>query len=147
VTLHFVPNYYQTPQVEDWNTTTAWLEQHYQPNDGLVCYDNAQGCQLSVEYYFTAYPGPAHFTSDSPGIFPWVNYDLTNHLGNADPAVEPKALAAFGANHPRIFFIMGRLSGSTNARARAAENWLDAHYHFVSQIVTPTVTIRLYATT
>src|SRR5205823_3187088 len=108
LTLHYVPLYYQNPQAEDWNTTTFWLEQHYQANDGLVCYDNAQGCQTCVEYYLTAYPSAAHFTADSPGSFPWVNYDLTNRLGNAEPAVDPKVLAIFGAHHPRIFYITGR---------------------------------------
>ena len=142
LTLHYVPLYYQNPQVEDWNTTVSWLEQHYQANDGLVCYDNAQGCQVSVEYYLTAYPSAAHFTADSPGSFPWVNYDLTNHLGNAEPAVDPKALAVFGAHHPRIFYITGRISSSSIA----AQHWLDTHYHFIAQIVTHSVTIRLYAT-
>jgi len=147
LTLHYVPLYYQNPQAEDWNTTSFWLEQHYQANDGLVCYDNDQGCQVCVEYYLTAYPSAAHFTADSPGSFPWVNYDLTNHLGNAEPAVDPKALATFGAHHPRIFYITGRISSSgTAAQAQAAQHWLDAHYHFVAQIVTHTVTMRLYAT-
>ncbi len=142
LTLHYVPLYYQNPQVEDWNTTVSWLEQHYQANDGLVCYDNTQGCQASVEYYLTAYPSAAHFTADSPGSFPWVSYDLTNHLGNAEPAVDPKALAVFGAHHPRIFYITGRISSSSIA----AQHWLDTHYHFIAQIVTHTVTMRLYAT-
>jgi len=147
LTLHYVPLYYQTPQAEDWNTTSFWLEQHYQANDGLVCYDNAQGCQVCIEYYLSAYPGAAHFTADSPGSFPWVNYDLTNHLGNAEPAVDPTALAVFGTHHPRIFYITGRISSSsTAAQAQSAQHWLDTHYHFITQIVTRTVTIRLYAT-
>jgi mannosyltransferase len=147
LTLHYVPLYYQNPQVEDWNTTSFWLEQHYQANDGLVCFDNSQGCQVCVEYYLTAYPSAAHFTADSPGSFSWVNYDLTNHLGNGGPAVDPKALAVFGAHYPRIFYITGRISsGSTAAQAQSAQHWLDAHYHFIAQIVTRSVTVRLYAT-
>lgn len=147
LTLHYVPLYYQNPQAEDWNTTSFWLEQHYQANDGLVCFDNSQGCQVCVEYYLAAYPSAAHFTADSPGSFSWVNYDLTNHLGNGEPAVDPKALAVFGAHHPRIFYITGRISsGSTAAQAQSAQHWLDAHYHFIAQIVTHTVTVRLYTT-
>lgn len=147
LTLHYVPLYYQNPQAEDWNTTSFWLEQHYQANDGLVCFDNSQGCQVCVEYYLAAYPSAAHFTADSPGSFSWVNYDLTNHLGNGEPAVDPKALAVFGAHHPRIFYITGRISsGSTAAQAQSAQHWLDAHYHFIAQVVTHTVTVRLYTT-
>ncbi len=147
LTIHYVPLYYQRQQAEDWNTTSFWLERHYQTNDGLVCYNNTQGCQISIEYYLTAYPSAAHFTPDSPGSFSWVNYDLTNHLGNADPAVDPQALAVFASHHPRIFFIVGRLSGNSQVtRVQTAQQWLDSHYHFLAQIVTRTVTIRLYAT-
>ncbi len=148
LTLHYVPLYYQQPQVEDWNVTTFWLEQRYQANDGLVCFDNSQGCQVAIEYYLTAYPSAARFTADSPGSFPWVQYDLTNHQGNTQLAVDPKALADFGTHHPRIFFITGRLSTSTTvAQANAAQHWLDTHYRFIAQIVTKSVVIRLYATT
>lgn len=57
-------------------------------------------------------------------------------------------LAAYGAKHPRLFFIIGRIPDSkAEAEAQAARQWLDSHEHFVDQIVTPTVTIRLYATT
>jgi uncharacterized membrane protein len=147
LTLHYVPFYYQQIQPEDWNVTTFWLEQHYQPNDGLVCFDNSQGCQLSVEYYLTAYPTAAHFTSDSPGSFPWAQNDLTGNPGNVRAAVDPQALATFGTHHPRIFFIIGRLSGNTDvALAKAARQWLDTHYNFITQIVTKSVTIRLYGT-
>lgn len=147
LTLHYVPFYYQQIQPEDWNVTTFWLEQHYRPNDGLICFDNSQGCQLSVEYYLTAYPTAAHFTSDSPGSFPWAQNDLTGNPGNVRAAVDPQALATFGTHHPRIFFIIGRLSGNTDvALARAARQWLDTHYHFITQIVTKSVTIRLYGT-
>ncbi len=147
LTLHYVPLYYQQPQVEDWNVTTFWLEQRYQANDGLVCFDNSQGCQVAIEYYLTAYPSAARFTADSPGSFPWVQYDLTNHQGNTQLAVDPKALADFGTHHPRLFFITGRLSTSTMvAQAQAAQHWLDTHYRFITQIVTKSVVIRLYAT-
>ena len=146
-TVHYIPINYESPQEEDWNTATFWLEHHYQANDGLVCYDNNNGCQVSIEYYLTTYPSAAHFTADSPGSFPWVNYDLTNHLGNAEAAVDPNALSSFAAKHPHIFFIVGRLPNDLSAaRAQHAQNWLDTHYHLLAKIVTPTVTVRLYAT-
>ncbi len=105
------------------------------------------GCQVSIEYYLTTYPSAAHFTADSPGSFPWVNYDLTNHLGNAEAAVAPNALSTFAAKHPHVFFIVGRLPSDLSvARAQHAQNWLDTHYHLLAKIVTPTVTVRLYAT-
>ncbi len=147
--LSSVPTYYKSAQVEDWNSTSFWLEQHYQAGDGLVCYDNAveQGCQISIEYYLHAYPSAAHFTDDSPGAFSWTNFGPANPAGSYEAAVDPTALAAYAAKHPRIFFIVGRLPNDlAAAQAQAAQHWLDSHYHLIAQIVRPTVTVRLYAT-
>jgi hypothetical protein len=147
IALHHVPQYYKTAQVEDWRSPALWLEQHYQAGDGLVCYNNSQGCQVSIEYYFYAYPTQAHFTADSPGAVPWHSSDVTNHPGNFWAAIDPTALAVYGAKHPRLFFIVGRLANSADvARAQVAQAWLDAHYHLLAQTASPTVSIRLYRT-
>jgi uncharacterized membrane protein len=143
--LFAVPYYYRSAQVEDWNRASFWVEQHYQPGDGLVCYDNAtqQGCQVSLEYYLHAYPGAAHFSADAPGAFSWASF------GSADPdaAVNPTVLAVFATKHSHIFFIVGRLPNNMAAlQARYAQSWLDKRYHFVAQIVTRTVDVRLYTT-
>jgi uncharacterized membrane protein len=145
VALSVVPLYYRSAQVEDWKAAAFWLEQHYQPGDGLVCYDNAveQGCQISIEYYLHAYPSRAYFSSDSPGAFSWATFSSAH----PDAAVDPTLLASYGAKHPRIFFIVGRLPDDVAAtRAHKAEFWLDSHYNFITQIVTRTVTVRLYTT-
>ncbi len=147
VALHHVPQYYSSAQVEDWRTPALWLEQHYHAGDGMVCYNNAQGCEVAIEYYLRAYPSGAQFPADSPGAFPWVNYDTTNRLGDFGAAVDPARLAAYGAMHPRLFFIAGRFANSTEAGlAQAAQHWLDTHYHLISQSTKGAVTIRLYAT-
>jgi len=149
VALRYVPAYYQNAQVEDWNSATHWVEQQYQAKDGLVCYDNdvQQGCQISVEYYLQAYPSAAHFTADSPGAFSWTNFGPVNPEAGSGAAVDPATLAQYGAQHPRIFFIVGRVPDAAGAaRVQIAEQWLNSHYHFVAQIVTHTVTVRLYAT-
>lgn len=149
IALHHVPQYYQTAQVEDWNSTVHWLEQRYQAGDGLVCYDSdvEQGCQVSVEYYLHAYSSAAHFTGDSPGEFSWANFGPANPRSGPEAAVDPGALAAYAAQHPRIFYITGRIpNNAAGARALAAQHWLDSHYHLIDRIVTRTVTISLYAT-
>jgi len=144
-----VPLYYRSAQVEDWNSTTHWLLQHYQPDDGLICYDNeiTQGCQISVEYYLHAYPNGAHFTDDSPGAFSWKKFGPVDARTGFDAALDPSALALYGQKHTRFFYIVGRVpTDEAAARVQSTEHWLDGHYHFVDQIVTRTVTIRLYAT-
>jgi mannosyltransferase len=147
VALHHVPQYYSSAQVEDWRTPALWLEQHYQAGDGMVCYNNAQGCEVAIEYYLRAYPSGAQFPADSPGAFPWVSYDTTNRLGDFAAAVNPTLLADYGAKHPRLFFIAGRFANNTEAAlAQAAQHWLDTHYHLIVQSTKGAVTIRLYAT-
>ena len=143
-----VPFYYQSAQVEDWKQATFWLQSHHQAHDGIACYDNAEGCQLDIEYYLRAYPRGIMFPADSPGSFPWVSYDLTNRIeADTTLAVDPTTLATYGAQHPRLFFVTARLSSNDNvARAERARHWLDGHYRLVDQIVTRTVTIRLYQT-
>jgi uncharacterized membrane protein len=147
VALHHVPQYYSGAQVEDWRTPALWLEQHYQAGDGMVCYNNAQGCEVAIEYYLRAYPSGAQFPADSPGAFPWVVYDTTNRLGDFGAAVDLARLAAYGAKHPRLFFIAGRFANNTEAAlAQAAQHWLDTHYHLITQSAKGAVAIRLYAT-
>jgi mannosyltransferase len=145
IALTPVPLYYRSAQVEDWNSATHWVQQQYRDGDGLVCYDNSlqQGCQVSVQYYLDAYPGSAHFTADTPGPFSWQAFDSAN----PDAAVDPSVLAAFGAKHPRIFFIVGRVrDDAATARAQAAQQWLDSHYHRVGQFEMRTVRVYLYET-
>ena len=147
--LHYVPLYYQSAQVEDWGPAVHWLEQRYQVNDGLVCYDNdgEQGCQISVEYYLHAYPTGAHFTADSPGAFSWANFGPVNSKAGSGAAVDSTALTQYGARHVRHFFIVGRVPDAASAaKVQVAEQWLNSHYRFVDQIVTRTVAVRLYDT-
>ena len=148
VALYYVPTYYRGAQIEDWNSTVLWLQQHYQPGDGLVCYDSdvEQGCQVSVEYYLHAYPSAAHFTGDSPGEFSWTNFGPADSHSGPEAAVDPGALAAYASQHPNIFYIIGRIpNDAAAARAKAAQHWFDTHYFLRGRIVTPTVTISLYA--
>ncbi len=139
-----VPLYYRSAQVEDWNSTSAWLTQRYHTGDGLVCYDNIQGCQISMDYYLHAYPkSGAQFTADSPGAFSWAKYNWDD----APQALSAQKLATYGKQHPHLFFIVARLSSDTAvAKVRTTEQWLDSHFHYSDQVVTPTVTIRVYDT-
>ena len=139
-----VPQYYRSAQVEDWNSTSAWLTQHYHTGDGLVCYDNIQGCQIAMEYYLHAYPANgAQFTSDSPGAFSWAKYNWDD----AGRALDTKRLAVYGKQHPHLFMIIARLSSNASVmRVQKTEQWLDNHFRYSNQVVTPTITIRVYDT-
>lgn len=145
--LSVVPVYYRSAQVEDWNSVSHWVIDHYRAGDGLVCYHNGeqQGCQISVDYYLHAYPSAAHFSSDSPGIFSWEKFAPTNP--GPDAAVDPAVLEQYGAKYSRIFFIVGRLPDDAAAtKEKVAQQWLDSHYQLSDQFLMTTVTVRLYTT-
>lgn len=143
-----VPGYYAHAQVEDWRTPTRWLEARYQPGDGLVAYNNVQGCELPVDYYLQTDDSPAHFTADAPGVIDLARYGHGDPFAGFSNALHPDALAAYAAKHPRLFYIEGRFTDDADAaRAHAAQHWLDTRYRFLAQVSTGVVTIRLYDTT
>ncbi|MBA2283908.1 MAG: glycosyltransferase family 39 protein [Ktedonobacteraceae bacterium] len=147
--MRYVPTYYANAQVEDWRTASQWVEQHYQTDDGMVCYNTVQGCQVGIEYYFYAYPTPskAHFDADSPGSFPWVDYDTTNVPGDNEQALDHQALQTYAGKHSRVFFIEARLSNTSQlTRVKATEAWLNQRYHQLDHIETKIITIYLYDT-
>lgn len=145
--LFSVPGYYNNAQVEDWRTGTQWLQQHYQPGDGLICYDNIQGCAVDIEYYLRAYPhSTARFDADSPGYFSWVSYDATNQAGDYIQALSISAIQRYATKHSRLFFGVGRVD-PTDPSAQPTIQWLNAHYHLLTKEVTSTLTIYLYDTT
>lgn len=93
-------DYYPGAQVENFKDPMAWMQQRYQPGDGIVCNPDVE-CGIPVGYYFDAYPGPAHLDLDSPGRFAWD--------GRLTVAVTPETLRAYLVNHHRIFYIYGPL--------------------------------------
>ena len=71
-------SYYSHAQIEDWRTPTQWIQSRYQAGDGIICYDNIQGCQFATEYYFETYPqSGAHYTPDTPGYWSWTKDALS----------------------------------------------------------------------
>ena len=147
--LLVVPHYYQNAQVEDWNTAVHWMLARYQPDDGLICYDNAvtQGCQIAVDYYLDAYSQDARFSTDTPGAFSWEKFSTDTVQENPELALQPATLSAFARQHARFFMITGRIANSIDAaHVKQTQQWLDHQYHFEAQISTSTVIIRLYTT-
>jgi hypothetical protein len=147
VMLVLAPSYYAHAQVENWRTPVRWLEREYQPGDGLVSYNNVQGAELPIDYYLTTDASAARFDTNSPGKIVWSRYGHGDPFSTYSQALNPVALAAYAAQHPRIFFIEGRFTDAADeAKAHAAQAWLDSHYHFVAQTTSGVVTIRLYIT-
>jgi 4-amino-4-deoxy-L-arabinose transferase-like glycosyltransferase len=143
------PHYYQNAQVEDWQAAVHWLQARYQTGDGLVCYDNEmnQGCQIAIEYYLHAYPGGAHFTTDTPGLFSWDKFGPANEQSGFLAALDPHALTDFASHHSHVFMILGRIPDANGAtHAQQTVQWLNQHYHLSAQLHTATVTVLLYAT-
>jgi hypothetical protein len=147
VMLALTPSYYAHAQVEDWRTPVRWLERAYLPGDGLVAYNNVQGCELPVDYYLQTDGSAARFGADSPGAIHWNLYGTGDPFGDYQQALDPQALARYAPQHPRLFFIEGRfVNAGDQAKAHAAQAWLDTHYRLVGQTSSDVVTIRLYDT-
>jgi hypothetical protein len=148
-TLLGAPHYYVSAQVEEWRTAALWIEQQYRSHDGLICFDNLQGCQIGLEYYFHAYPAPAHFDAASPGTFSYVRYDLLRpaYRPDVEQAVKRAAIQRYAAQHPHFFYIVARLPNARRqALATAVLAWLDEHYRRLGGIKTSTITVYLYKT-
>lgn len=140
-TLQLALAYYPSAQIEDWRSAAQWVMNHYQQNDGLVCYDNNEGCQTAMEYYFQTYPqSGAHFAADTPGatLF-WTSKIVTN----AKEAINPAIVSAYAAKYQRIFYISGRAPDDVHS----IWQWLDQHYHLIGEMqANPGITVRLYET-
>jgi hypothetical protein len=93
-------DYYPVAQVQDFKDPMAWMQQRYQPGDGIVCDPDVE-CGIPVGYYLDAHPGPAHLDLDSPGRFSWE--------GTSTVAMTHETLSAYLAHHRRVFFIYGPL--------------------------------------
>jgi uncharacterized membrane protein len=139
--------YYPRAQVEDWRPPARWIEQHYQPGDGLVSFNNVQGAQFAIQYYLHTDGSPADFDAASPGVAIWERLPGADPFGGFLAALDTSALATYAAHHRRIFYIAGRLSGTDDvASVQMTTAWLNSHYHLVSQSTAGAATVWLYST-
>jgi hypothetical protein len=124
---------------QDFASAVSWIEQHYQPGDGLVC--GSWACRPGTAFYLRLDGGPASLTADSPQYGSWLS-------GEARP-VDTQAVAAFAAAHRRVFFVDAPLGGEApdiGTNARLARDWLDRHDGLLDQIsVAGPISVRLYA--
>ncbi|TMD19759.1 MAG: glycosyltransferase family 39 protein [Chloroflexi bacterium] len=121
-------SYYPVAEVQDFKTPVQWLQQHYRSGDGIVCYPEVQ-CAIPIDYYVTAYPGPAALDAGSPGAFYWTS--------NTSLTVDGGTIRAYESGHRRIFFIYAPLgrSPADDQAAGALEAGLTADgYHIVDQV-------------
>ena len=130
--------FYTHVQVENWRSAATWVEDRYQQHDGLVCYDNNNGCQIDMEYYFQTYPkNGTHFASDTPGA---TLFWTPSFFSQSDDAISPFVLASYAPKYQRIFYIVGR--GIVPPETIL---WLNTNYSLVSQMSTSDgIVVRLY---
>jgi len=139
-TAHLAVTYYAGAQIEDWRSSAQWVMDRYQQHDGLVCYDNNQGCQTAMEYYFQTYPqSGAHFDADTPGA---TRFWSPAYYAKNWEAITPSIVSAFTAKYHRLFYITGR---APEQQVRGMWQWLDQHYRLIGQVHTSGgISVRLY---
>jgi len=136
-----VPQYYQAAHIQEFHQPVAWIQQRYQPGDGLIC-DPVVQCGVPFGYYFAAYPGPAHFDSDSPGRFIWENTSWV--------PIDTDRVLAYTAAHRRIFFIFAPLGNGSAAadEANGLESALGQRYteidHITAHALSADSSVSLY---
>jgi hypothetical protein len=136
-----LPLYYRFAEVQDIRDPVRWVQQRYQPGDGLIC-DPVVQCPIPVSYYLDAYPGPAHFDAGSPGRFSWPD---TSWI-----PVDRDRVLAYAAAHKRVFFIFGPLGNgeADAAEAKGLESALATRYteidHIKAHAAAADSTVNLY---
>jgi uncharacterized membrane protein len=154
ISAFFIPavagtiSYYPNAQIEDWRTPARWIEQQYQPGDGLVTYNNdpQQGAQFPIQYYLHTDGSQADLGADTPGVVLWERLPAEDPFARYQDALDPQALSRYAALHHRFFFVAGRLSGPDDvARVQATISWLNSHYQLLGQSSGSTAaTVYLY---
>ncbi|MBA3826217.1 MAG: glycosyltransferase family 39 protein [Ktedonobacterales bacterium] len=130
---------------EDWRGAATTVAARFQPNDGIVCYDNQWGCDFGFSHYFVSLGGAAQFDPAAPGVFSWATYARPDREAIFAQAVAPASLADYLAHHPRLWVLLGHYSsGSGDWRAGLA--WLADHAHLASKVVfAGDIEVYLYA--
>ena len=121
-------SYYPVAEVQDFRTPVLWLQHHYRAGDGIVCYPEVQ-CAIPIDYYVTAYPGPAALDAGSPGAFDWTS--------NKSLTVDGGTIRAYEAGHKRIFFIytpLGRTPSLDQAAAALEAGLMADGYQVIDQV-------------
>jgi mannosyltransferase len=120
-------HYYPYAQVQDIRSPVQWIEQRYQPGDGLICDPSIQ-CGIPVEYYLEVDRGPAHFDLASPGRFSWA--------GDSTVPLDQASVLAYAAQHQRVFLVFAPL-GLTPELSAADQQLaasLTSHGHLLDQL-------------
>ncbi len=114
-------NYYASVDTQGLHTGVPWIEQHYQPGDGLACYPGSW-CSLPMTYYLEVAHGPA------PQLDPAApSLDLST-----------QTLATYGQAHKRVFVVIAIFDPNPRLRAQLAtlQQWADSHWKRVAQMTT-----------
>lgn len=132
-----VPYYYASAQVEDYRSTTFWLELRYRAGDGIACFPSDL-CEFPVDYYLNAYPTAAHFDHNSPGHYDWGAFSAVN--------ADVPTIQSYGAQHHRVFLVSEILVKEpwVIQESKLVRQWMDTHYTLVGEYTTSTVSVRLY---
>lgn len=143
VALPQAQGFYVHADTQGLHTGAPWIEQRFQPGDGIACYPGSW-CMLPMTYYLQTEAGPAHFDADSP----------SDNLSTA-------ALADYGAKHRRVFLIIAVFHPKPGVAPQliALRRWADAHwkplgqftsshtdYQYIGAFLTTSITIVLYQT-
>jgi mannosyltransferase len=134
--------YYENAQSQDFKDPVNWIDQRFQPGDGIICYPDIQ-CGIPLTYSLAAAGEAGRFDSGSPGWFFWDR--------NTSVPVVADTVLPFAKSHGHVFFVYGPLGPdpAQDAEATAMEDTLKANgYRVVAEFAakgsTSTTTVVLF---
>jgi hypothetical protein len=132
---------FSAPPDQDFRSAARWIEEHYQPGDGLIA--TSWSSWLGMAYYAQLDGTPSDLLAGSPAPWSWTD-------GGAQ-ALDARAAAQYATGRQRVFLVDSLLEGDppeTKARAWLAQTWFDKHYTLEAETAVPSglglIRVRLY---
>jgi hypothetical protein len=133
-----LPIHYAPLPGQDYSTAIRWIEQHYEPGDGLVC--TSWSCSLALDYYLRVDGGPTQLTAGSLGAWSWQEH--------GPRPLDQGEVQVYAVAHRRVFFVDPLTRDEPvdqKVRARTAQDWLDRQDALLARIsLSGPVKVALY---
>lgn len=116
----------QGVSLENWRQPVAAWAHAYRPGQRVVCFNNIDGCQYTLQYFIDSHHYPIKILP-YPGYFSWGTYiQLANKGKIFSQAVNVSALRQSGVLQPghEVWFAW---NGATPQQKAPLMNWLNHH--------------------
>jgi mannosyltransferase len=133
-----------TPGTGGFRAATQWMEQRYQPGDGVLCVTDAIACSLQLDYYLNRVNtvDGLRYSADAPGQFRWVT---TGNVEDQRISISPFNIALYTNQHHRFFVVMddNPLTAQEQREKAAALQWIASNCTLIDQVTSHTADVQM----